>query len=484
VNEEEIKNNTDNYSLNSLQDKETEREYYDYSFSKSIYIIRLSLVMGIILYAGFGVLDSYIAISSREIIWLIRYLVVTPIIFVTLLLSYTGIFKRFMDYLMSLVGLAGGLGIIVMIAVSENAEAGYYYYAGLILVIMWVYTFARLKFKFAVIVSWTIVIIYEIIAIFFQDMLFSDKAFRIFLSNNFFFISANVIGMMVCYLLEDYSKRDFFQQVQINKKKGDLEKERNELKLYNDQFHEELQMARDIQQTLVPVGSSDENIYSIYRPMAPVGGDFFDFLKFREKEKIGIFISDVAGHGVPAALIASMQKSIILSIYSSLKEPADLMTSLNDSLSQFTPRGFMTGFVTAFYGIYNSKNKTIRFSNAGHMPPYIISDDGVEKLTGGKSIPLAMMENEEQNEMNCFYKTAERKIPEKSKILFYTDGLTDVRKNRTEKIFFSEFVEEIIYSKRKMKAEDFLKALYDEIVSFNGSDNFDDDICMICLDIT
>jgi hypothetical protein len=314
VKEEEKKENSCEYSLNNLSDEETERKFYNYFFSKSIYIVRLSLVLGIILYAGFGVLDSYIASSSREIIWFIRFVVVTPLIISIFFLSYTRIFKRYMHYLMSLVALTGGLGIIIMIAVSENAEAGYYYYAGLILVIMWVYTFARLKFKFAVIVSWALVIIYEITAIFFQNMLFLDKTFRIFLSNNFFFISANVMGMMVCYLLEDYAKRDFCQQIQINKKNRDLENERNELKLYNDQFNEELEMARDIQQTLVPVENSDENIYSIYRPMAPVGGDFFDFLKYREKEKTGIFISDVAGHGVPAALIASMQKSIILSI--------------------------------------------------------------------------------------------------------------------------------------------------------------------------
>ncbi len=482
VKEEGKKEKSCEQTPNTLPDKETEKEFSNYYFSKSIYIIRISLVLGVILYAGFGVLDSFIVKNSRGTIWFIRYGIVTPVILSVLALSYTGIFKKLMPYLMSVVALTAGLGIIMMIAISDDAETGFYY-AGLILVIMWIYTFSRLKFKFAVFVSWTIVISYEINAIFFQEMLLSEKTFRIFLSNNFFFISSNIIGMLVCYLLEDYARRDFCQQVQITNKNSDLENERNELKIYIDQFNEELEMARKIQQKLVPAGNSGENFYSIYRPMAPVGGDFFDFLKFREKEKTGIFISDVAGHGVPAALISSMQKSMVLSIYSRLKDPADLMEYLNDNLAQFMPRGFMTGFVTAFYGIYNSENKTMIFSNAGHMPPYIISDGGIEKLTGGKSIPLGAMDREEQRAMNCFFKTAEKEIPEKSKILFYTDGLTDVRKNGTEKIYFSDFMEEIMYENRNLKAEQFIKLLYDEIVSFHGSENFHDDICMVGLDI-
>ncbi|MEI7652004.1 MAG: DUF1501 domain-containing protein, partial [Verrucomicrobiota bacterium] len=84
--------------------------------------------------------------------------------------------------------------------------------------------------------------------------------------------------------------------------------------------------------------------------MEEVGGDFYDFINFRDSEKIGIFISDVSGHGVPAAFITSMIKTTILQSGERKENPAELLTYINDLLHNQTGGNF----ITTFYGIFNS----------------------------------------------------------------------------------------------------------------------------------
>ena len=102
-----------------------------------------------------------------------------------------------------------GLGIICMIVIAPP-PVSYSYYAGLMLVFMWGYTLIRLFFVWASIAGWLQVILYEIAAIW-----INPTPFHVFISNNFFFISANIVGMMACYAIEFYARRDFFMKKQL-----------------------------------------------------------------------------------------------------------------------------------------------------------------------------------------------------------------------------------------------------------------------------
>ena len=86
----------------------------------------------------------------------------------------------------------------------------------------------------------------------------------------------------------------------------ELEREKELLRSRNETIENELIIAKKIQKQIIPRTSPVDNIYAFYKPMDKVGGDFYDFIKYRESEKIGIFLSDVSGHGVPAAFITSM----------------------------------------------------------------------------------------------------------------------------------------------------------------------------------
>ncbi|HOG64474.1 MAG TPA: SpoIIE family protein phosphatase, partial [Spirochaetota bacterium] len=117
--------------------------------------------------------------------------------------------------------------------------------------------------------------------------------------------------------------------------------ERNKLREKNERMQSELEMARRIQLQLVPAVGPVKGLAFEYRPMTIIGGDFYDFVTFVGRPlEIGIFISDVSGHGVPAALIASMLKSTLLQSVDILDDPPALMTRLNDTLVSKTNDNF------------------------------------------------------------------------------------------------------------------------------------------------
>jgi PAS domain S-box-containing protein len=191
--------------------------------------IRISLALGTLFYAAFGILDALLMPEQKTTIWFIRFVIVCPVITGTLLASFSKSFERFMQPLLACVFILAGGGIICMIVIAPP-PINYSYYAGLLLVFMWGYTFIRILFVWASFAGWVQVVLYEIVAIW-----ISPTPFAVLLNNNFFFISASVIGMMACYSIEFYARRDFFLTRQ-------LEIEREKVNKVNQELEERVEM--------------------------------------------------------------------------------------------------------------------------------------------------------------------------------------------------------------------------------------------------
>ena len=206
------------------------------------------------------------------------------------------------------------------------------------------------------------------------------------------------IGEEIIKLQKQYS--EILEQT-VKERTVELERERNNLKEKNESMERDLQMAKLIHGQLMPSKTPGDFIHSFYKPMDMVGGDFYDFIHFRDPDKLGIFISDVSGHGLAAAFITSMVKTIILQSGEKKLNPADLLSFINEIL--YNQVG--GNFVTAFYGIYDKKTRMLTFANAGHNPPYVISpDDKVEYLNGHKTVPLAIMDNDSLKKRGKIFK--------------------------------------------------------------------------------
>ncbi|MBN1533867.1 MAG: SpoIIE family protein phosphatase [Spirochaetes bacterium] len=265
---------------------------------------------------------------------------------------------------------------------------------------------------------------------------------------------------------------------QIREQTEQLLREKNSLKERNQEYEMELHMACQIQKKLIPSRAPVDYIYTLYRPMKLVGGDFFDFLRFRDSNRIGIFLSDVAGHGVPAAFVTSMVKSFILQAGARRENPADLLYYLNGLLSGQTA----DNFVTAFYGIYDPSTRGFIYASAGHNPPFLIYPERVETLRGSASIPLAVFDNDEMGHIDIDIVNNEISVPRGCSMLLYTDGLLEER-NRENIQFQYGPLQEALLESRGIGGGGFIDNLYRRIVEFSGSESFYDDICLIYLNI-
>ncbi len=209
--------------------EDVERLFHEDYYQKSIKTCQVALALALVLYAGFGLLDTWSAPLSKHSIWFIRYAVVCPLLGLALAWSFFQSFKKRMQMTLGLVAYTLGLGIILMIAISEDEEVGQAtYYAGLMLVSQWSYTFVRLRFINATIVNWLMIAGYEIVVIFWQHGLATSRGTVAFINNNFFFITTNIIGMFAGYFLELYHRRDFLQRRII-----EIEQDKTQALLFN-----------------------------------------------------------------------------------------------------------------------------------------------------------------------------------------------------------------------------------------------------------
>jgi signal transduction histidine kinase len=236
-------------------DSGVEKEFMiDYT-KKTIQISRLALILGILLYGLFGILDIWIVPEHRGIIWAIRYLVVCPAFIIIFLITFFKKLQKYLQTVFSFSAILAGYGIILMIAVSDDNELGYrLYYAGLILVLFWVHSIIRLRFIYATVVSWILIIGYEYVAIFIQGLsLESTKGlyFPIFINNNFFFICANIIGMMASYSQELFYKKDFIQRREIEKHFQELSEANEKLNVQKEKLQMILENLQRTQNQLI-----------------------------------------------------------------------------------------------------------------------------------------------------------------------------------------------------------------------------------------
>ncbi len=181
-----------------------EKEFLDDYFTRSIGPMRFSLVLAIFFYGIFAVLDALIFPELKHLFWFIRFGIVTPVLIAVILFSLSSVFKKYMQVILAGIMYLTGLGIIIMSVFAANMANDYSYYAGLILIFIFGYTFIRARFVYASIAGWSIVASYEIAA-----MAMSDTPFEILINNNYFFVSANVIGMFISYFMEHSARRDF-----------------------------------------------------------------------------------------------------------------------------------------------------------------------------------------------------------------------------------------------------------------------------------
>jgi signal transduction histidine kinase len=189
-----------------------ERHFLRKYYSDSVFQFRIAFILVIILYAAFGYLDSRVIPEYADTFHAIRFLIVIPIFLIVFLLSFTQVFQKVWQVLLLISFIAGGFGISIM---TIFAPDNYAYYAGMMLIFSAGYFFIKLRFFLATIAGWTVLLLFNIGAIF-----FTKTPADLLITNNFFFISANLIGMFAAYNIEYYSRRNFFLNQKLDNEKA------------------------------------------------------------------------------------------------------------------------------------------------------------------------------------------------------------------------------------------------------------------------
>ncbi len=185
--------------------KDLEKTFLEQYFHDSLRQVRIALALGIFFYGVFGILDAWLVPDAKQQLWFIRFVVICPFLCANFLFTFSRQFKKYMQISIASTVLAGGFGIIAMIVIAPY-PANYSYYAGLLLAFMYGYSFIKLRFIWALISGWLMVIAYEIAAIW-----LSHTPIPVLVNNNFFFLTGNIFGMFAGYSIEYYLRHNFIQ---------------------------------------------------------------------------------------------------------------------------------------------------------------------------------------------------------------------------------------------------------------------------------
>lgn len=184
-----------------------------------------------------------------------------------------------------------------------------------------------------------------------------------------------------------------------------------------NEINKELELARNIQLSLLPASFPESTAFKVaarYVPMNSVAGDLYDVLVADEK-RIGLLIADVSGHGVPAALIASMVKMAALSQRNNAAHPAQLLSEMNHALCGNT----QGQYVTAAYVYLDSARRELRYAAAGHPAMMRLSSGRVTEVAENGLLLAAIGD--------IVYTEVSIPIERGDRFLLYTDGLTEAR---------------------------------------------------------
>jgi len=183
---------------------EIEREFLDRYFEDSLPHMHRVLPVALGLVAIFGLLDWALAPAEAPRIWIIRFGILCPLITALCVFSHSRWFKQYMQLSVAAMGVITGLGIVAIITLLP-APARYFFYAGVLLVVMVICTFVRLLFVYAVAAAAIISIGYEV------AIIASHYPTSIILNNTFFLLGTDVVAGIVGYSIERYTRQDFIQ---------------------------------------------------------------------------------------------------------------------------------------------------------------------------------------------------------------------------------------------------------------------------------
>ena len=231
----------------------------------------------------------------------------------------------------------------------------------------------------------------------------------------------------------------------------------------------ELAVAHRIQQQMLPKTFSPF-VYGSLEPALEVGGDLFDF--YTRDGKLLFCIGDVSGKGVPSAMLMSVAHSLFRILSQKIDSPSKVLEYMNKELCRGNDSNM---FITFFVGCLDLYSGELRFSNAGHDKPFIVTKD-IFLLSSKSNLPLAVFPDTQYEDQTCTLEPG-------TLLLLYTDGLTEA-KNMDRKTFGRPRIQNVLEQFRTSEDQslyNLVSTLSEEAHAFAGAAPQSDDLTMLAL---
>jgi len=262
-----------------------------------------------------------------------------------------------------------------------------------------------------------------------------------------------------------------------------------ELRSRNSQLQADFNMAREIQEIFMPqqyptfptYASPNESALRFshrYLPAAAVGGDFFNIFPITDTTG-GIFICDVMGHGMRAALITAIMRGLVEQLRPVAADPGKFLTEMNRSLHAILRRTREPFLATAFYVVADVSASELRFASAGHPSPFHL------RRREGVVAPLKFCDPRHGPALGLFDKSAypacRCSLAVDDIILLFTDGLYEIDNDEHEE-YGQERLLNAVGARMQLPMDDLLDQLLGEVQAFSGKKDFEDDVCIVGLE--
>lgn len=237
-----------------------------------------------------------------------------------------------------------------------------------------------------------------------------------------------------------------------------------------ERYKKEIELAEDVQKMLIPESIPDGKHYEvskIYKPHFNVGGDYIDFIKY-DDDRFVFCIADISGKGVGAALLMANFQAVIQSLIFQYKDLQTFVFALNQAVYRITQSD---RYITFFVGQVDIKTMKLRYINAGHHPPFYMSNNKIKRLDVGCTIIGAF-------EKLPVLEEGEIDIEKDGLIFSFTDGLTELQNDDSE-YFNDEKIEAFLNVHSNLDVNTFNDKLQQEIETFKGGQSYTDDIAIL-----
>lgn len=239
-----------------------------------------------------------------------------------------------------------------------------------------------------------------------------------------------------------------------------------------ERMEQEIQKAAEIQNHLLPTEGPPipgYDVFGVSLMCRAVGGDYYDYVEL-EEGRFGVGLGDVAGKGLPAALLMASLQATLRALSELGLPPDDLLTRLNRLLCRTVPEN---RFVTFFYAVLEPATGTLTYVNAGQNPPYVVRGGQEREQLPQTGPPLALFDTTR-------YSARTVRLGKGDVLVCYSDGVTEARGHGVEE-FGEDRLTQVVGKERDKTPTGIVKAVTEAMIGFCSGQAYQDDVTLVVL---